>query len=157
MVAALVLAACGNGDSTESGGAGNGGGEIFVSGSSTVEPITNRVAEVYAEQNADFQYTVEGPGTGDGFALFCNGETDISDASRAISEEELAACEGNGISPVEIEVALDALTVIGNPASPVSCMTFGDLYALFGPESEGFATWKAPAAMNSTWSVRTGP
>lgn len=142
-VAILVLAAC---QSANSGNAtdapADGAGEIFVSGSSTVEPITNRVAEVYAEQNPDFQYTVEGPGTGDGFALFCDGEIEIADASRAISEEEVAACEANGIEYVELLVAFDGLSVItSTDNTDVTCLSFLDLYALLGPESEGFSNW----------------
>ena len=142
---ALGLAACGGGTDASAGASGNGNGgagEIFVSGSSTVEPITNRVAEVYAEQNSDFLYTVEGPGTGDGFALFCNGETDISDASRAISDEEVATCEENGVDYVELLVAYDGLSVItSSENSAIDCLSFLDLYALLGPESEGFDSW----------------
>jgi phosphate transport system substrate-binding protein len=141
---ALGLAACsgGNGGASSDGNGNGGAGEIFVSGSSTVEPITNRVAEVYAEQNSDFLYTVEGPGTGDGFALFCNGETDISDASRAISEEEVATCEENGIEYVELLVAYDGLSVVTSAENDaIDCLSFLDLYALLGPESEGFGSW----------------
>jgi phosphate transport system substrate-binding protein len=138
----LALAACGNGGAAASNDDGGSGGEIFVSGSSTVEPITNRVAEAYAEENADFAYTVEGPGTGDGFALFCNGETDISDASRPISEEEIAACDESGIEYVELLVAYDGLSVVTSADNPdVDCLSFLDLYALLGPESEGFDSW----------------
>ena len=126
----------------ETEAAGGAAGEIFVSGSSTVEPITNRVAEEFAAQNPDFQYTVEGPGTSDGFQLFCNGETDISDASRAISEEEVALCEENGVEYVELQVAFDGLSVVTNADNTdVTCLSFLDLYALLGPESEGFANW----------------
>lgn len=149
--AAFALVACTSGtggtdapDGTDDGGSGTGSvsGEIFASGSSTVEPITNRVAEAFAESNPDFSYTVEGPGTGDGFALFCNGETDISDASRAISEDEVAACEENGVEYVELLVAYDGLSVItGEGNADVSCLSFLDLYALLGPESEGFDNW----------------
>jgi phosphate transport system substrate-binding protein len=142
-ILALVVVACGNGNERRRGGGGNGdGSEIFVSGSSTVEPITNRVAEAYAEENADFQYTVEGPGTGDGFALFCNGETDISDASRAISDEEAAACADSGIEYVELLVAYDGLSVVTSAENDaIDCLSFLDLYALLGPESEGFDSW----------------
>ncbi len=160
MVLVLVLAACTNNTADESepaesmdagastpaesmgDGTGTGAGEIFVSGSSTVEPITNAVAEAFAADNAEFQYTVEGPGTGDGFALFCNGETDISDASRAISEEEVALCEEAGVEYVELLVAYDGLSVITSADNTdVTCLSFLDLYALLGPESEGFANW----------------
>jgi len=140
----LVLAACSGGtDPSDAGNGGGGaGGEIFVSGSSTVEPITNRVAEEYAATNDEFFYTVEGPGTGDGFALFCNGETDISDASRAISDEEAATCADAGVEYVELLVAYDGLSVITSAENDaIDCLSFLDLYALLGPESEGFASW----------------
>jgi ABC-type phosphate transport system substrate-binding protein len=87
-------------------------GAIFVSGSSTVEPISNGVAEAFKAANPGFDYTVEGPGTGDGFAKFCNGETDISDASRKINEEEIATCTAAGIDYVELKVAIDGIAVI---------------------------------------------
>lgn len=152
LVLTLVAAACSSNsnDTGNSGGSPAGGdlaGTLNISGSSTVEPITSLVAEKFQAAKPSVEIAVDGPGTSDGFELFCNGETDISDASRAISEEEIAACAANGIKPVEIEVGLDALTVIGNPASPIDCMNFGDLYALFGPESNGFANWSDANAL----------
>ncbi len=61
-------------------------GTISVSGSSTVEPISTAVAELVKQANPGFNFTVTGPGTGDGFKTFCTGETDISDASRKIKK-----------------------------------------------------------------------
>jgi phosphate transport system substrate-binding protein len=145
VIVVLLLAACGGASGTSNATAaandGGGGSEVFVSGSSTVEPITNRVAETFREQNPDFAYTVEGPGTGDGFALFCNGETDIQDASRAIDEEEVQTCADGGVEYVELLVAYDGLSVITGEATAVDCLSFLDLYALLGPESEGFSNW----------------
>jgi phosphate transport system substrate-binding protein len=148
---ALVAAACsgtqGSGggegsDGTASGVDPNLSGELFISGSSTVEPITGLVAELFAEQAPGVDITVEGPGTGDGFELFCNGETDISDASRPIEEEEVQICQQNGIEYVELEVALDGISVLTSPNNAdVDCLNTADLYALTGPESEGFAAW----------------
>src|SRR5918996_1625788 len=144
---ALVGAACGESDDTGSGGGGGGEdqaltGSVFISGSSTVEPISSLVAELFAEENPDVEITVEGPGTGDGFELFCNGETDISDASRPIEKEEVQICQQNGIEYVELEVALDGISVLTSPNNgDVDCLNTADLYALTGPESEGFATW----------------
>jgi phosphate transport system substrate-binding protein len=139
---ALIATACGS-----NGGSGNGGtgdsltGSILVSGSSTVQPITDLVAELFIEQAPDVQISVDGPGTSDGFVLFCDGETDVQDASRAISEEEIAACQANGVEYAELEVAFDGITVMTNPASTIECLTTADLYALMGPESEGFESW----------------
>jgi phosphate transport system substrate-binding protein len=92
---------------------------------------------------------VDGPGTGDGFALFCNGETDISDASRAIKAEgEADKCAANGIEYVELKVALDGLSVITSATNDaIKCLSFADLYALVGPESTGFDTWAKAQAL----------
>lgn len=144
-VLALVGAACGNdeGNGSSSGNDGNLEGSLNISGSSTVEPITSLVAEKFQSENPGVTVAVDGPGTSDGFELFCNGGTDINDASREIDQSEIDACAANGITPIELEVGLDALSVIANPANPLSCAEFGDLYALFGPESEGIDTWDA--------------
>jgi phosphate transport system substrate-binding protein len=135
---ALVGAACGGG-----GGGSQLTGELFISGSSTVEPISSLVAEFFAEEAPDVSVSVEGPGTGDGFELFCAGESDISDASRPIEPEEAAVCEENGITYTELEVALDGISVMTSADSTglPSCLGTSDLYALVGPESEGFEQW----------------
>jgi phosphate transport system substrate-binding protein len=119
------------------------GGEVFVTGSSTVEPISVLVSELADEMSGgELAVTVEGPGTGDGFAKFCAGEADIADASRAIKEEEAALCEEAGIEFVELEVAIDGLTVATSPNNDaVECLDIPALYALVGPESEGFDNW----------------
>lgn len=143
---ALIAAACG-GDDDDNGGSGSDGeavsGSIVVSGSSTVEPISAANAEKFASLNPDVQISVDGPGTGDGFELFCQGETDISDASRPIDpDEEIPACEENGIEYIELKVAIDGITVLTSPENDeVECLSFPDLYALLGPEAEGFDNW----------------
>ena len=119
-------------------------GEITISGSSTVEPISVRVQELFNDQAPDVSITVDGPGTGDGFELFCNGETDISDASRAIKDEEAAACEENGIEYTELQVGIDGIGVMTSTNNAaVECVTFEQMYGLVGPESTGFSTWAA--------------
>ena len=140
----LLAAACGGGDG---GGTGDTGSEdltgtITISGSSTVQPISSLVAELFNQDVApNVSISVDGPGTGDGFVLFCSGETDIQDASRPIEQEEMDACAQAGVEYVELEVAFDGITVMTNPANSVECLNLGDLYALFGPESQGFASW----------------
>lgn len=138
----LVATACGGSDDNSGGGgASDLTGSLSISGSSTVEPITSLVAENFRSNNPGVDIVVNGPGTSDGFALFCNGETDINDASRQIKDEEIALCQEAGIDYIELAVGKDALTVVGNPDNPIGCLSLGDLYALFGPESQGFESW----------------
>ena len=122
-------------------------GSIFVSGSSTVEPISIAAGNAFADANPDVAITVEGPGTGDGFAKFCNGESDVSDASRAIKDEEIANCEANGIEFIELQVAVDGLSVITSVENDaVECLSFVDLYALLGPDAMGVNNWADASA-----------
>ena len=140
---ALVAAACG-GDEGGSGGSGGEdlSGEIVVSGSSTVEPISTLVAQKFSSVNPGVAISVDGPGTGDGFELFCKGEIDVSDASRPIEPEEAKACAKAGVEYVELKVGIDGITVLTSPENDaVTCLDFHDLYALLGPESEGFDDW----------------
>ena len=151
LAAGLVLAACGDDsdadtdtayDDVETPAAGTSEGEISVSGSSTVAPISSLIADVFNDEGSPAQISVDDPGTGDGFAAFCEGDIDIADASRPINEEEAALCTDAGVEFVELEVAFDGITVLTNPANDaVECLTTGDLYALIGPESEGFGSW----------------
>jgi phosphate transport system substrate-binding protein len=127
---------------TTGGGGGDVSGSIAVSGSSTVEPISNAIGSAFSDANPDVAITVEGPGTGDGFAQFCAGELDVADASRPISEEEIATCEENGVEFVELKIALDGLSVITSAQNTdVDCLSFPDLYALLGPDATGRNNW----------------
>jgi phosphate transport system substrate-binding protein len=146
----LLAAACGDDDEEGGDGGGGGGGasgSVNVAGSSTVEPISSLVAEEFSLENEGVDIAVTGEGTGDGFEQFCAGETDISDASRPIDEEEIAACEEAGVEYVELQIGYDGLTVMTNPANEaVECLSFADIYALVGPESTA-ANWSDAAAM----------
>ncbi len=118
-------------------------GEVNISGSSTVEPISIRVAELFEEVAPNVAVTVDGPGTGDGFKLFCAGETDISDASRQIKDSERQDCFDAGINNiVELKVGVDGIAVMTNANNDaVECLTFPQLFDLIGPNSEYTRTW----------------
>ncbi len=134
--------------SASAGGEGDLSGDIVVSGSSTVEPISAAVGRNFADANSAVAIQVDGPGTGDGFAKFCAGETDISDASRPIRAEEVEACEANGIEFVELKVAIDGLSVITSTNNAdVECMAFSDLYALLGPDATGVDNWSGATSI----------
>ena len=159
MIATLTLAACSSDPGSSAPATGSSGpaasqdgsdltGEVLISGSSTVEPISSIVAANFNEANPGVEYSVDGPGTGDGFAQFCEGAIDIADASRPISEEETALCEEAGVDWIELQVAIDGISVITSPeTSGITCLSFADLYALTGPESQGFANWSDADAL----------
>ncbi|MGB5760623.1 MAG: substrate-binding domain-containing protein [Acidimicrobiales bacterium] len=133
-------------------------GNINISGSSTVEPISRRAAELYEDVCPDTIITVDGPGTGDGFKLFCDGETDVSDASRTIKDEEAAVCAENGIEYTELKVAFDGIAVMTGPSNDaIECLAFADLYALLGGNSEGFDNWSDADALAAELGSTVAP
>jgi phosphate transport system substrate-binding protein len=134
-VLALGVAACGDDDESSGGGGGDLSGSIRIDGSSTVAPLSEPMGELFNEENSGVNVTVGTSGTGGGFEKFCNGETDISDASRAIEPDEEKACEANGIEFEEIVVANDALSVVVNPDNPVTCLTVDQVGEIYGPKA----------------------
>lgn len=152
LVAAFAIGACSGGGASEAPEGTSGGeapsdlsGTVSIDGSSTVFPITEAVAEEFQIANSGVQVPVAFSGTGGGFKKFCAGETDINDASRPIKaddEGEGLACETNGIEYVELQVAIDGLTVVVNPANEfASCLTVEELNKIYGPDSPETLLW----------------
>lgn len=155
-VAALVLVACGGGvtpaPAAEQPAAEEPmmdvSGDVVADGSSTVYPITTAVAEEFAFVYPNVRVSVGLSGTGGGFSKFCLGETDISDASRPIKDEEAADCEANGIEYLEFMVALDGLSVMVHPDNDfVQCLSVDQLVDIFRPDST-ITTW---ADIDPSW------
>jgi phosphate transport system substrate-binding protein len=116
VVLSLVLAGCGGSANGQQNGGGEPvSGEISIEGSSTVYPITQAAAELFREENPDARIEVGGAGTSDGFEAFCQGDTQISDASRPIDvAEEVPVCKENGVEYIEIPIAYDGISVVVN-------------------------------------------
>lgn len=134
----VSIAACGGGGAKDSGLTGTVNGD----GSSTVFPITEAVAEEFRRDNGGVDVTVGVSGTGGGFKKFCNGETDIQDASRPIKAEEKAACAAKGIEYVELAVANDGLAVVANPKNGwATCLTVSELKKIWSPDL-AVTSWK---------------
>jgi phosphate transport system substrate-binding protein len=136
----LVAVGCGGGSSGS--GSGGLGGTIQADGSSTVGPFTTKAAEDFREVEPDVRVTVGISGTGGGFERFCRGETDISNASRPIDEDEVAECERSGVEYLELHVANDALTNVVNDKNDwVTCLTVDELRKIWEPGSK-VVNWK---------------
>jgi phosphate transport system substrate-binding protein len=139
---ALGVTACGSDDETSGGGGAAGGsseeltGSIRIDGSSTVFPFAEAAGELFNEEQPDVQVTVGASGTGGGFEKFCAGETDISNASRPIKDDEEAPiCETAGIKFEEVQVANDGIAVVTNKDLAVDCLTVDQLNAIWAPGS----------------------
>lgn len=136
----LVLTACGG---QASGGESTDGasGSVVIDGSSTVAPLSEAAADLFRDKEAGVNVTVATSGTGGGFQKFCAGETDISDASRPIKDEEKAACEAAGIKYTEIVIANDGLSLVVSPDNDwATCLTVEQIATIWGPDSEGKVT-----------------
>ena len=147
LAGALALSACG-GQEAESGSTGTDGaaalsGSIASDGSSTVGPLTSAAAELFMGENSGVQITVGTSGTGGGFKKFCEGQTQLSNASRPIKDEEKAACDAKGIEYQELVVANDAMTVVVNKENTFAkCLTVQELNTMWAPEATGkIMTW----------------
>lgn len=154
-----LLHACGSDDGSSDGGTGTAAapadgtsisGSIDITGSSTVEPVTNLLAEAFSEQHPDVAFSVAGPGSGDGHKAASTGEVPIWNSSRQITDEEAADINAAGIEFIELRVAIDGISVItaaGNDA--IDCLNFEDLYSLVGIESTGFDSWADANSLNA--------
>ncbi|MCL4241080.1 MAG: PstS family phosphate ABC transporter substrate-binding protein [Dehalococcoidia bacterium] len=162
---ALAAVACGGDDDDGNGGGsttpdttgidyGSLSGEVRVDGSSTVFPISQAVAEEFSRVAKNVRANVALSGTGGGFEKFCRGEIQVSDASRPIKDSEEEACAKNNIPAddiVEIQVAIDALTVVVNPQNTwARCMTTEQLQLAF--KNGGASKW---SDLDPSWPNET--
>lgn len=125
--------------------AANLSGSVTIDGSSTVYPITEAVSEEFQAANPGVQVSAAFSGTGGGFKLFCTGDTDMNDASRPIKKDddgEGKACTTNNINYIELQIAIDGLTVVVNPENSfITCLTKDELVKIYGPDSPQDLKW----------------
>ncbi|WP_227353695.1 PstS family phosphate ABC transporter substrate-binding protein [Haladaptatus salinisoli] len=148
---AVALAGCTK--NPAAGGSQDGGGlsgSISISGSSTVFPLAQAIQQRFNKKYPDVGIDIKSTGTGGGFAnQFCPGQTEFNNASRPIKPQERSACKKNGIEPVELKVATDALTVIVNPkADWVDCMTVDELKKIWQGGNNKVQKW---SDVNPDW------
>jgi phosphate transport system substrate-binding protein len=134
-----ILVACGRESADDSGPSGNGdlSGRIQADGSSTVGPYVTAAATRFRREQADVRITVGISGTGGGFERFCRGETDLSNASRAIEEDEAKLCKQNDVEYEELQVANDGIANVVNLSNDwASCLTVAQLRKIWDAGSK---------------------
>jgi phosphate transport system substrate-binding protein len=136
------VAACGDDEETSSGSTNSSAeaglkGSISIDGSSTVYPFAQAAAELFNEENPDVRISVGQSGTGGGFEKFCAGETDVSNASRPIKDDEEApVCEKGGVNYSEVQVANDGISIVANKELAVDCLTTAQLKQMWNKGSK---------------------
>ncbi|MDO9303637.1 MAG: PstS family phosphate ABC transporter substrate-binding protein [Anaerolineales bacterium] len=115
-------------------------GDIITAGSSTVFPLSERMAELFQQEGYTGNVTVDSIGSGAGFERFCvAGESDVANASRGIKDSEVEACAAIGRTPIEFRVGTDALAVVVSAENDfLTALTKEQLGKIFSGE---FATW----------------
>ncbi len=141
ITAAIFASGCNSGTATVPTTTASTGlsGSINIIGSNTVTPLSTVWAEDFMKENPKVGIAVSGPGSGVGIAALINGTTDICQASRKIKQKEIDEARANGIEPYEIQVATDALSVVVNPANPVSALTIAQLSGIY---TNKITNWK---------------
>jgi len=111
---------------------------IKIDGSSTVYPITEAVAKEFQRtKRGTKKVIVDISGTGGGFAKFCKGKTDISNASRPIGNKEMEACKESGVKYIELPIAYDGIAVVVNAKNDsIIAMTVADIKRIWKPAAE---------------------
>lgn len=112
---------------------------VKIDGSSTVFPISEAVAEEFQKSTRGaVRVTVGISGTGGGFKKFCRGETDIQDASRPISADEIEECRKHSIQFFELPIAFDAMTLVTSPKNTwLQSVTVQELKKMWEPGAQG--------------------
>ncbi len=113
-------------------------GNIITAGSSTVFPLSERMAERFKDEGYKGNITIDSIGTGAGFERFCKtGETDIANASRAIKTSEVENCKKISREPVEFRVGTDALAVVVSKSNTfLKDVTLEQLAKIFSTQAE---------------------
>jgi phosphate transport system substrate-binding protein len=146
---AAFISGCENGTTTTPATTGGTelSGSINIIGSNTVTPLSTVWAEEFMKIHPKVSIGVSGPGSGAGIAALINGTTDICQASRTIKQAEIDEARANDIEPYELQVATDALSVVVNPANPVSELTIAQLSAIFTGK---ITNWNEVGGNNAT-------
>jgi phosphate transport system substrate-binding protein len=112
---------------------------ISVKGSDTVLPLAQAEAEEFMNESSEKSISVTGGGSGVGIAALIDGQVDIATASREINDNETQNAKKNGINPVATTIAYDGITVVVNPANPVSNLTFDQVRNIY---NGNISNWK---------------
>ena len=154
LAATAIIAGCGGGGSGSSLS-----GKILIDGSSTVGPLSIGAADAFTADNKNVDIQVGTSGTGGGFEVFCKGETDISDASRGIRDDEKAKCAKAGIQYTELRVASDGITLVTRKGDNIGkpCITTDELKKIWAKGST-INNWKdVGAGWNDVKMTLAGP
>lgn len=116
-------------------------GDIITAGSSTVFPLSERMAERFRDEGYAGNLTIDSIGSGAGFERFCQaGETDIANASRGIKDSEIESCRAIGREPLEIRVGTDALAVVVSQENDfINDVTLEQLAAIFSADATNWS------------------
>lgn len=102
----------------------NPSGTVVVTGSTSVAPVMERLAEAYREINPDAIVEVHSSGSGAGITAAIDGTADIGMSSRDLRAEELASVDA-------VAMAHDGIAIIVNNDNPITSLTPEEVRQMF--------------------------
>ena len=130
LIAGAALTGCGNG--TDGGNGGDGGdvlsGTVVIAGSTSVQPLSEELAEAFSDVNGDITVEVQGGGSGQGIKSIEDKIADLGALSREVKEEEKA------LIAAETVIAKDGVAVVVNPDCGVSDLTLEQIRKIYTGE-----------------------
>ena len=144
---ALILVACGGGESRSGAQSGGRSKPLTIKGSDTMVILTQRLAEEYMKGHQGEVVQVNGGGTGTGIAAFINGTTDLAMASRPMKDDEKTQAKARkGADIVEHPIALDSLAVFVHASNPVQKLTIAQVRDIFQGKTKNWSEVGGPSA-----------
>ncbi len=119
------------------GAGGANGPHLVISGSTSVSPFTEQLAELYQQQHSTEQVDVQSLGSTAGIRAAIDGTSEIGMSSRELDEEEAAQLE-------QLLIARDALALIVHPSNPIQALSLEQVQAIFGGSINSWAELGGP-------------
>jgi len=111
---------------------------ITIKGSDTEVNLVLQLAEAYMDTDLEVSVNITGGGSGVGIAGLLNGNTDVANSSREISQYELALAAERGVVIEPFVFAADALAIICHPSVPLDSLILDDLGKIFSGEIQNW-------------------
>lgn len=113
--------------------------EIVINGSTTVLPVMQKAGEAFMASHPGIQLSISGGGSGNGIKALAEKQCNVAMSSRDIKSKEAEAARKNGVEPMRVAIAVDAIVPVVNPANKVDALSLQQLCDIYAGK---ITNWK---------------